>query len=201
MNEESTALFGLRPMTLAMLASRVTTRKFAVNPESHGVDAHKRRLFRSLTNAEERPGVTNRALTDLHALINCRQETALALSSYDASASIIVFTTNKELSLRALGIALATSCLDITAFSVAELAIRRKSANQNWVAKKCSGGAIQHTYGSDLTPLLARPKEAHRRTSNRPKNVFKYLFAFAPCARMLQFLAVDDSAARMIFAA
>ncbi|WP_175492615.1 helix-turn-helix domain-containing protein [Methylocapsa palsarum] len=171
-------------MTLAMLASRVTTRKFVVNPESHGVDVHKRRLFLSLTKAEEQPGVTNRALTVLHMLVNCRQETAPALSSYDASASIIVFASNKELPLRPSGIPLATSCLDITALGVAELAIRRKSANRNRVA-----------------PLLARPEEAHRRTSNRPKNVFKFLFAFAPCARMLRFLAVDDSAARMIFAA
>ena len=85
MQSHTTTPFGRRPLSLAMVASaggdaRISRR----NPTRPRLVVHKWRLFRALTEAKEPIGVTDRALSVLHALLSFHQETALTLPERDA---------------------------------------------------------------------------------------------------------------------
>ena len=79
MQTRSTTPFGRRSLSLAMVASQAATREFAAKPDASETVVHKWRLFRALTEAKEPLGVTDRALSVLHALLSFHQETALTL--------------------------------------------------------------------------------------------------------------------------
>ena len=51
-----------------MVAAQAATRDFAAKPDASETVVHKWRLFRALTEAKEPLGVTDRALSVLHAL-------------------------------------------------------------------------------------------------------------------------------------
>jgi replication initiation protein RepC len=84
MHTRSTTPFGRRPLSLAMVASQTATENFAAEPGASETVVHKWRLFRALTEAKEPLGVTERALSVLHALLSFHQETALSLPRNDA---------------------------------------------------------------------------------------------------------------------
>src|SRR5512137_248046 len=112
MQTQPTTPFGRRSLSLAMVANQAATKEFASRPDAPKVVVHKWRLFRALTEAKAPLGVTDRALSVLHALLSFHQETALTLPEKGAQASeneenpgIIVFPSNKELSIRAHGMA------------------------------------------------------------------------------------------------
>ena len=79
MQTQPTTPFGRRPLSLAMVASQAATENFAARPGASETVVHKWRLFRALTEAKEPLGVTDRALSVLHALLSFHQETALTL--------------------------------------------------------------------------------------------------------------------------
>ena len=114
MQSHPTTPFGRRSLSLAMVASQAATKEFASRPHASETVVHKWRLFRALTEAKSTLGVTDRALSVLHALLSFHQETALMLekeskpSETEAAPGIIVFPSNKELSIRAHGMAPAT---------------------------------------------------------------------------------------------
>ena len=83
MQTHSTTPFGRRSLTLAMVASQASTREFASKPGASEPVVHKWRLFRALTEAKAPLGVTDRALSVLHALLSFQQETALTLPAAD----------------------------------------------------------------------------------------------------------------------
>ncbi len=112
MQSHVTTPFGRRSLSLAMVASQTATQEFASRPEASETIVHKWRLFRALTEAKMPLGVTDRALSVLHALLSFHQETALALPENrdcppegHAASRIVVFPSNKELSIRAHGMA------------------------------------------------------------------------------------------------
>jgi replication initiation protein RepC len=150
-----------------MVASQAATESFSAKPGASETVVHKWRLFRALTEAKEPLGVTERALSVLHALLSFHQETALTLSANDsksadagsANAGIIVFPSNKELSIRAHGMAPATLRRHLACLVDAGLIIRRDSPNGKRFARKGQGGAIEDAFGFDLAPLVARAVE------------------------------------------
>jgi replication initiation protein RepC len=136
-----------------MVASQVSAK--ACPPETV---THKWRLFRAITEAKVHLGhkgpLPDRALAVLHALLSFHQETVLMPDS-----AIVVFPSNKELSIRANGIAAATLRRHLAALVDAGLIIRRDSPNGKRYARKGQGGEIENAFGFDLTPLVARAAE------------------------------------------
>jgi replication initiation protein RepC len=167
MQTRPTTPFGRRPLSLAMVASQTATENFAAKPGASETVVHKWRLFRALTEAKEPLGVTERALSVLHALLSFHQETALTLPESNstsaeagsASGGIVVFPSNKELSIRAHGMAPATLRRHLACLVDAGLIIRRDSPNGKRFARKGQGGAIEDAFGFDLAPLVARSSE------------------------------------------
>src|SRR5512139_2461515 len=166
MQRQTTTPFGRRSLSLAMVASQAATKEFASRPDASETVVHKWRLFRALTEAKAPLGVTDRALSVLHALLSFHQETALTLPEKDANGSeseaapgIVVFPSNKELSIRAHGMAPATLRRHIAMLVEAGLIIRRDSPNGKRFARRGQGGEIEDAFGLDLTPLIARASE------------------------------------------
>jgi replication initiation protein RepC len=157
-------------MSLAMVVSQATARDFAGKPGSSEAVVHKWRLFRALTEAKAPIGVTDRALSVLRALLSFHQETALTLTlpvadrraddeNGEGSAGIVVFPSNRELSIRAHGMAPATLRRHLACLVDAGLIIRRDSPNGKRFARRGQGGQIESAFGFDLTPLVARAEE------------------------------------------
>jgi replication initiation protein RepC len=167
MQTQPTTPFGRRPLSLAMVASQAATESFTARPGASETVVHKWRLFRALTEAKEPLGVADRALSVLHALLSFHQETALTLPAGDSEAGedgstgpgIVVFPSNKELSIRAHGMAPATLRRHLACLVDAGLIIRRDSPNGKRFARRGQGGAIEDAFGFDLTPLVARAEE------------------------------------------
>ncbi|AZG78786.1 plasmid replication protein RepC [Methylocystis rosea] len=166
MRTHPTTPFGRRSLSLAMVASQAATKEFASRPDAPETVVHKWRLFRALTEAKAPLGVTDRALSVLHALLSFHQETALTLPEKDVKApendatdGIIVFPSNKELSIRAHGMAPATLRRHIAMLIDAGLIIRRDSPNGKRFARRGRGGEVEDAFGFDLTPLIARASE------------------------------------------
>jgi len=173
MQTQPTTPFGRRPLSLAMVASQAATEAFRTKPNAAESVVHKWRLFRALTEAKEPLGVTDRALSVLHALLSFHQETALTLPGSDAkkaggakegdakapSLGIVVFPSNKELSIRAHGMAPATLRRHLACLVDAGLIIRRDSPNGKRFARRGQGGEIEDAFGFDLMPLVARAEE------------------------------------------
>jgi len=165
--------FGRRPLSLAMVATQAATRDFAAKPDASETVVHKWRLFRALTEAKGPLGVTDRALSVLHALLSFHQETALTLPEAEAGAGeesdsqegdlsrpgIVVFPSNRELSIRAHGMAPATLRRHLASLVEAGLIIRRDSPNGKRFARRGQGGEIAEAFGFDLAPLIARASE------------------------------------------
>lgn len=80
-------------------------------------------------------------------------------SEGDSAPGIIVFPSNKELSIRAHGMAPATLRRHIAVLVEAGLIIRRDSPNGKRFARRGQGGEIADAFGFDLTPLVARAIE------------------------------------------
>lgn len=165
MQRQTTTPFGRRSLSLAMVASQAAAKEFASRPDASETVVHKWRLFRALTEAKVPLGVTDRALSVLHALLSFHQETALMLemeskpSETGAAPGIIVFPSNKELSIRAHGMTPATLRRHIAMLVEAGLIIRRDSPNGKRFARRGQGGEIADAFGFDLTPLVARAAE------------------------------------------
>jgi replication initiation protein RepC len=167
MQTQPTTPFGRRRLSLAMVASQAATEDFAARPGASETVVHKWRLFRALTEAKEPLGVTDRVLSVLHALLSFHQETALTLPAGDSKSAradssgpgIVVFPSNKELSIRAHGMAPATLRRHLACLVDAGLIIRRDSPNGKRFARRGQGGAIEDAFGFDLTPLVARAEE------------------------------------------
>ncbi len=175
-----TTPFGRRPVSRGQIAAQAHVQRAieeAIRPgTNHPVAINKWKLFRTLTEAKSRLGVSDRALSVLNALLSFHPETALALpkpnaggqgdrddvSDVDPSCDLVVFPSNKALALRAHGMAPSTLWRHLTALVDAGLLQRRDSPNGKRYARKAGEGAAErfsHAFGFDLTPLVARATE------------------------------------------
>ncbi|SDR64311.1 replication initiation protein RepC [Rhizobiales bacterium GAS113] len=145
----STAPFGRRSLSLAMVASQVAAK--ACPPD---IAAHKWQVFRAICEGKAAIGVSDRALAVLNALLTFHPETALT-----GDGDLIVFPSNTQLALRAHGMPPTTLRRHLAALVDCGLVIRRDSPNGKRYARKGQGGAIEQAFGFDLTPLVARAAE------------------------------------------
>src|SRR5687768_1798860 len=120
MNREMTTTpFGRRPMSYAMLDAQAEARKSDAD-----IVADKWKLFRMITEARPLLGVSDRALAVLHALLSFHKANEL-----DSTTNLIVFPSNRELSLRCHGMAPVTLRRHLAALVEAGMIIRRDSPN------------------------------------------------------------------------
>ncbi len=141
--------FGSRRMTLALLASQQNTRQIAP-----GTVADKWQLHRWLCEAKTLFGLNDRSLAVLSALLSFYPETEL-----NEQSSLIVFPSNKQLALRAHGMADATLRRHLAALVGGGFILRQDSPNGKRYARRAKGGDVQIAFGFSLAPLLARAFE------------------------------------------
>ena len=141
--------FGSRRMTLALLASQQNTQQIA-----SGAVADKWQLHRWLCEAKTIFGLNDRSLAVLSALLSFYPETEL-----NEQNSLIVFPSNKQLALRAHGMADATLRRHLAALVDAGFILRKDSPNGKRYARRAKGGDVQIAFGFSLAPLLARGNE------------------------------------------
>jgi replication initiation protein RepC len=145
---QSTTPFGRRSLTLAHVASQAAAK--ARPPEKF---AHKWNVFRAICAARSRLGVSERAMAVLDALLTFHPETILA------GEDLVVFPSNRQLSLRAHGMAPATLRRHLAVLVDAGLIVRRDSPNGKRYARKDGAGDVEVAFGFDLSPLVARADE------------------------------------------
>lgn len=145
---QSRTPFGGRSLTLAHVAAQ--SKAEARAPEKV---VHKWEVFRSICTAKVRLGVSERALAVLDALLSFHPETTLS------GDKLVVWPSNRQLALRAHGMAPATLRRHIAGLVDAGLVVRRDSPNGKRYARKGEGGEIDQAFGFDLTPLVARAEE------------------------------------------
>lgn len=146
---QPTTPFGRRPLSLAMMAAQAAAKACPDEAASH-----KWRTFRNLTEAKARLGIGDRALAVLSALLSFHPETALV-----PGPGLVVFPSNRELSVRAHGPSPTTLRRALTQLVEAGLVIRRDSPNGKRYARRGEGGQIEQAFGFDLSPLVARAAE------------------------------------------
>ncbi len=169
-----TTPFGRRAATLGQIAAQVATRAAVERAAAPGSNApaavNKWQLFRTLTEIRERLGVSDRSLAVLNALLSFHPETALVLPKPDdmsdgegvyGSCALVVFPSNRQLSLRAHGMAEKTLRNHLAALVMAGLILRRDSPNGKRYARRSDVDAERpaDAFGFDLTPLVARAME------------------------------------------
>jgi replication initiation protein RepC len=141
--------FGSRPMSLALLAAQ---READEIPEGKAVD--KWQVHRDLCEGKSMIGVGDRALAILAALLSFYPDSELSEEN-----GLIVFPSNKQLSLRAHGMPDTTLRRHLTALVDCGLILRRDSPNGKRYARKGRGGDFEYAFGFSLAPLLARADE------------------------------------------
>jgi replication initiation protein RepC len=150
MNREMTTTpFGRRPVSHVMLETQASVRNC---PSTQVAD--KWRLFRTITEARPVLGVSDRALAVLHALLSFHKPVEL-----DSESNLIVFPSNRELSMRAHGMAAVTLRRHLAALVEAGLIVRRDSPNGKRYVRRDQQGDVKTAFGFDLTPLVARAVE------------------------------------------
>ena len=192
-SEATTSAFGRRAVTRAQIEAQLAVRRArerATDGSARESDAaswraggeatagqgaaaagvgavHKWALLRTLSEIRDGLGVSDRALGVLSALASFHPETALTLDGDD----LIVFPSNKALSLRANGMSEPTLRRHLAALVEAGLIIRRDSPNGKRYARRApdaqrsgvgDGGVVQ-AFGFDLAPLAARAQEFETR--------------------------------------
>ena len=116
--------------------------------------ADKWQLLRAVTEARRFYGIGDRTISVLEALVSFTVEREL-----DGSQPIIVFPSNRELSLRARGMASATIRRHIAALVEAGMIFRRDSANGKRFCRRDDRGEMEEAFGFDLAPLALRAGE------------------------------------------
>ncbi|MCT2580910.1 plasmid replication protein RepC [Mesorhizobium sp. P16.1] len=141
--------FGSRPMSLALLAAQKDSRDI---PEGKAVD--KWQVYRDLCEGKSLVGIGDRALAILAALLSFYPDNELSEEN-----GLIVFPSNKQLSLRAHGMPDTTLRRHLAALLDCGLILRRDSPNGKRYARKGRGGDFEDAFGFSLAPLLVRADE------------------------------------------
>ena len=116
--------------------------------------ADKWQLLRALTEARQAYGIGDRSIAVLEALVSFTTAREL-----DGTAPIIVFPSNRELSVRARGMAPATIRRHLAVLVAAGMIFRRDSANGKRYCRRDDRGVMEDAFGFDLAPLALRASE------------------------------------------
>ncbi len=144
-----TTPFGRRSLTLTHVASQMVA---TARPPEKVV--HKWKIYQAICAARPRLGVSERSLSVLNALLTFHPETALT-----GEEDLIVFPSNRLLSLRAHGMPASTLRRHLAVLVDAGLVVRRDSPNGKRYARKNDTGEIERAFGFDLSPLVVRSEE------------------------------------------
>jgi replication initiation protein RepC len=144
-----TTPFGRRPMSLAFIRGQLQAE--SIKPDK-SVDKWK--VFRDVCEARPLLDISDRTLAVLNALLSFYPESHLS-----GEASMVVFPSNRQLMVRAHGIAVTTLRRHLAALVDAGLITRKDSANGKRFARRKSSGELEDAYGFSLVPLLARSEE------------------------------------------
>lgn len=136
-------------MKLALLAAQKDLREI---PEGKTVD--KWQVYRWLCEGKSLIGITDRALAILAALLSFYPDSELSEEN-----GLIVFPSNKQLSLRAHGMPDTTLRRHLINLVDCGIIIRRDSPNGKRYARKGRGGDLDEAFGFSLAPLLARAED------------------------------------------
>jgi replication initiation protein RepC len=210
-----TTPFGRRPASLGQVAAQIAVRDAVRDAGAPGSNApsavNKWQLFRTLTEIRGRLGLSDRSLALLNALLSFHSETALVLPGPDEAAGegaygpcgLVVFPSNRQLSLRAHGMAEKTLRNHLAALVSAGLIARRDSPNGKRYARKADGEGDRpaDAFGFDLTPLVARAAafeamaEEERRDRRRLHLLKERISLFRRDAAKLIALGLEQDAA------
>lgn len=146
----ATTPFGGRTISLDLLSAQHLARKSDIK----GKKANKWQLYKALCEGRSHFNVSDRSLAVLSALLSFYPETVL-----NEESGLVVFPSNKQLSLRAHGMPDPTLRRHLAALINAGLIIRRDSPNGKRYAHKDKQGAVQEAFGFSLAPLLVRYEE------------------------------------------
>lgn len=136
-------------MSLALLAAQRDAR---ILPEGKAVD--KWQVYRDLCEGKSLVCIGDRALAILAALLSFYPDNELSEEN-----GLIVFPSNKQLSLRAHGMPDTTLRRHLAALLDCGLILRRDSPNGKRYARKGRGGDFEDAFGFSLAPLLVRADE------------------------------------------
>ncbi|MCC0013265.1 MAG: replication initiation protein RepC [Rhodobiaceae bacterium] len=145
----TTTPFGRRPMTLGQMASQVAAKSM---PQDAVVEKWK--VFRSIREAKDLIGATDRGLAILNALLSFHPDSELS-----SDGGLIVWPSNEQLMARANGMPPTTLRRHLAVLVDCGLIIRRDSPNGKRYARKGRGGQVEQAYGFDLSPIVARAQE------------------------------------------
>lgn len=151
-------VFGQNPMSpfgSGAFAPSVLKVQRLVSQCEPGKPVHKWQIFRQLCEVKSMLGLSDRALAVLNALLTFHPDTVLTSGSTD----LVVFPSNRQLALRANGMAPSTLRRHIAALVARGIVLRRDSANGKRFARKTPAGEIEQAFGFDLSPLVARAEE------------------------------------------
>ncbi|WP_150526621.1 plasmid replication protein RepC [Roseibium sediminis] len=107
----------------------------------------KWQFLRALTEAKAAFAMTDRAISVLEALMSFHPEKEL-----NGAEDIIVFPSNRELSLRARGMSEPTLRRHVTTLIKAGFLLRKDSPNGKRFARKGQGGQVEDAFGFNLAP-------------------------------------------------
>jgi len=161
MDRLATTPFGGGRMSARLFArqTRVAERQEQLRQASGGNDngrADKWQLLRALTEARHAYGLGDRTIGLLEALASFCAEREL-----DGSEPIIVFPSNRELSIRARGMSPATIRRHLAALVDSGLIFRRDSANGKRFCRRDDTGQVEDAFGFDLAPLALKAGEIY----------------------------------------
>lgn len=138
-------------MSLALMAAQMEAKEI---PEGKAVD--KWQVYRDLCEGKTIVGIGDRALAVLAGLLSCHPDDELSEEN-----GLIVFPSNRLLSLRSHGMANATLRRHLAALLECGIIFRRDSPNGKRYARKGRGGELEEAFGFSLAPLLSRSEEFH----------------------------------------
>lgn len=145
-----TTPFGRRALSRAV----VNTQRMAKDCPD-GKPVHKWLVFRLVCEAKAALEVSDRALAVLNALLTFHPDTVLVSGAGD----LVVFPSNRVLTLRAHGIAPSTLRRHLAMLVECGLILRRDSPNGKRFARRGAAGEVEQAFGFDLGPLIARADE------------------------------------------
>lgn len=116
-------------------------------------------VLRDITEARSPLGLSAPSLAVLDALASFLPETALRIGE---GSDLVVFPSNRALSLRTRGMAEATIRRHLASLVEAGIVIRRDSPNGKRYCRRGPSGRVAQAYGFDLAPLVARAAEFAR---------------------------------------
>lgn len=139
-------------MSLALMAAQMGAKEI---PDGKAAD--KWQVYRDLCEGKSIIGVGDRSLAVLAGLLSFHPDDELSEEN-----GLIVFPSNKQLSLRSHGMANATLRRHLAALLDCGIILRRDSPNGKRYARKGRGGDLEDAFGFSLAPLLARAEEFHQ---------------------------------------